>query len=231
MLDIPLFITIVFIGCTLFSVLMLLYAFSKVSKKSLIVSGTIIFGLLIVQAVLAVSGFYLDFSLNPPRFPLAVIGSFIAIAVAFLKGKKTIAKMSLRLITIIQVVRIPVELVLLWLYQEGKIPEIMTFEGRNFDILVGLTAPFMLWYAFKNNVVKKKLLIAWNLVSLALLISIVVHAILSIPSPFQQFGLNQPNIAIFYFPFVWLPAIVVPIALFCHFISLKQLIYSNAKND
>ena len=50
---------------------------------------------------------------------------------------------------------------------------------------------------------------------LGLLANIVIIAVLSFPSPIQQFGFEQPNIGLAYFPFIWLPAIIVPIVLFC----------------
>jgi len=100
----------------------------------------------------------------------------------------------------------------------------MTFEGRNFDILSGLTAPLIIWLAWKNDVPDRKILLAWNFICLALLINIVVNAVLSAPFPFQQFGFDQPNIAVLYFPFVWLPGFVVPAVLVSHLIAIRALL-------
>ena len=41
--------------------------------------------------------------------------------------------------------------------------------------------------------------------SLALLVNIVGNAILSAPFQFPQFAFDQPNHAVLYFPFIWLP--------------------------
>jgi hypothetical protein len=67
------------------------------------------------------------------------------------------------------------------------------------------------------------LLIAWNLLCLGLLINIVTLAVLSAPFPFQQLAFDQPNIAVLFFPFIWLPAFVVPAVLFAHLVCLRQL--------
>jgi hypothetical protein len=115
-------------------------------------------------------------------------------------------------------------MVLFWLFQAGQIPQLMTFEGRNFDILSGLTAPLIYWLAFRGGKTNRRLLIVWNLFALALLINIVVNAFLSFPFSFQQFAFDQPNRAVLYFPFVWLPSVIVPIVLFCHLASLWQLL-------
>ncbi len=104
----------------------------------------------------------------------------------------------------------------------------MTFEGRNFDILSGLTAPIIAWLAFRNGKTNPPLLIVWNIFALLLLINIVTNAVLSIPAPFQQMAFEQPNRAVLYFPFVCLPALVVPIVLFSHLASFRQLL-SNDK--
>jgi hypothetical protein len=100
----------------------------------------------------------------------------------------------------------------------------MTFEGRNFDILSGITAPFVYWLAFRSGKINRPLLIIWNVFALLLLINIVVHAFLSFPTPFQQLAFEQPNRGVQYFPFIWLPTIVVPIVLFSHLASLWQLL-------
>ena len=49
-------------------------------------------------------------------------------------------------------------------------------------------------------------------------------ALRSFPSPLQSMAFDQPNRAIMYFPFVWLPSIVVPIVLFSHIASLLKLL-------
>jgi hypothetical protein len=105
----------------------------------------------------------------------------------------------------------------------------MTFEGRNFDIISGITAPFIYYFGFIKNKIPQTVLLAWNFICLALLINIVMNAVLSAPFTFQQFAFDQPNIAIFYFPFVWLPCCVVPIVLFSHLATIRQLLVKQTK--
>ena len=97
----------------------------------------------------------------------------------------------------------------------------MTFEGRNFDILAGITAPIMVY--FYNKGLNPKLLLAWHFAALILLVNIVFTAIFSTPSPFQKFGFELPNIAILSFPISWLPTFIVPIVLFGHLASIRIL--------
>lgn len=121
-------------------------------------------------------------------------------------------------------VRIPVEIGLYWLFIHRVVPGIMTFEGRNFDILCGLTAPLVYYFGYIKNVLNRKILFAWNILSLLSLANIVSTAVLSAPFPIQQFAFDQPNIALLYFPFVWLPCCIVPIVLLSHLVAIKRLI-------
>ena len=39
----------------------------------------------------------------------------------------------------------------------------------------------------------------------------------------QQFGFEQPNVAILHFLFVWLPGVVVPLVLLAHVVAIRRL--------
>jgi hypothetical protein len=119
--------------------------------------------------------------------------------------------------------------ILLWLHKEGHVPQLMTFDGRNFDILSGLTAPIIALVGFRHGKVNRPLLIIWNLVALGLLLNIVTNAILSLETPIQQFAFNEPNRALLYFPFIWLPSVIVPIVFVSHIASLWQLAFSRSQ--
>ena len=92
--------------------------------------------------------------------------------------------------------RIPVELVLFWLFLSKTIPELMTFEGRNFDIIAGITAPFIAYFGLTKTDLSRQIILIWNFICLGLLVNIVVTALFSAPSPIQKFAFEQPNIAI-----------------------------------
>jgi hypothetical protein len=182
--------------------------------------------LILAQSGAAFSGFYLDSQSMPPRFALAILPSVIIIVglFAFKKGKEFLDALDLRFLLMIHFLRIPVEWCLYDLYQQAMIPEIMTFEGRNFDILIGITAIiiYLITYTFKRY--NRALLIIWNVIGMVFLLNIVVHAILSVQSPIQQFGFDQPNRAVLEYPFVLLPAVVVPIVMLSHLATLRKLI-------
>jgi hypothetical protein len=119
---------------------------------------------------------------------------------------------------------VPVEIVLLWLFLHHTIPQLMTFEGRNFDIVSGITAPLIFYFSFRKKWLGRKTLLAWNIICLGLLANIVRYAILSAPFPFQKFAFDQPNVAVLYFPFIWLPCCIVPLVLLSHLASIRQVL-------
>jgi len=180
----------------------------------------------ILQSVLGISAFYQVTTVIPPRFMLLVLPPVILIVITFLtkRGKAFIDGLDPGKLTIIHIIRIPVEITLYWLFLHKAVPDIMTFEGRNFDILCGITAPVVYYFGYIKNVLHKKVLLAWNIICLLLLANIVSTAVLSAPFPIQQFAFSQPNIALLYFPFVLLPGVIVPIVLFAHLVAIRKLI-------
>lgn len=183
---------------------------------------------LIIQAVLTFKGVYKpDINAFPPKIVLlGILPTIFTMIFLFssLKGREFIDSLPLKNITYLNIVRIPVEIVLYWLFLNKTIPELMTFEGRNFDILAGITAPIVAYLGFTKLKISRNAILIWNFISLGLLVNIVLNALLSAPSPFQKFAFEQPNIAILYFPFCWLPTFIVPIVLFGHFTSIRQLL-------
>lgn len=185
---------------------------------------------LIIQATFTLKNIYnSDTNSFPPKIILiGILPTILTIILLFTtsKGREFIDSLTLRNLTIINVVRIPVEIVLFWLFLNNAIPELMTFEGRNFDIIAGITAPIIAYFGFTKMKLNRKILLLWNFICLGLLTNIVVNAIFSAPSPIQKFAFEQPNIAILNFPFSWLPTFIVPIVLFGHLTSIRQLIKS-----
>jgi len=222
----PTYVSWIFVLTTVLAVAIYLYAVWEVSRQQLFVflTASVLVFLLGLQAALAFNDFYLVNTI-PPRFPLAPLPATIILLILFFAfARKGVSVKSLQILTLLSVVRVPVEFILLWLYRNGQVPELMTFEGRNFDILAGLTAPIVAWVAFRGGKINCPLLIVWNLLSFGLLLNIITNAILSLETPFQQFAFDQPNRGVLYFPFIWLPAIVVPVIFTSHVVSLWQLL-------
>ena len=230
--SVPSYVSTVFILTTFAAVAFLLQAVKSVGLRKL-PSQILVFLLplwIFFQAVISIGGFYQNASeMPPPIFLFGVLPAMLTILAYFIFFRETfINKLSLRLLTMLHIVRIPVEIVLLWLFYNGQVPQLMTFEGKNLDILSGILAPIVFLIVFRGDKTKRTLLIGYNILGLILLANIVSIAALSIPSPIQQLAFEQPNRAVTFFPYSWLPTIIVPIVLFSHLAALWKLLVNKS---
>lgn len=227
----PAYISVAFALTTIATLLLFVWTVknsdSETTRKK---STTILIALLIwlvVQAVLPLKNIYkADINSFPPKIMLfGVLPAILTILVLFATqaGRRFIDSLPLKELTYLNVVRVPVEMVLFWLFLNKAIPELMTFEGRNFDIVAGLSAPIIAYFGLTKSTLSRQTILVWNFICLGLLINIVANAFFSTPSSMQKFAFDQPNIAILNFPFSWLPTFIVPIVLFGHLTSIRQL--------
>jgi len=225
----PWYITALFILSVVGSLYLLvigIWQSQQISGKKVVAAVTVVVLVwLALQSVLGYTGFYRHYNSMPPRFVLAVLPPLAVIAGVFLykPARDFVKNMPLTTLSWLHTVRILAEVVLYYCFLQGALPQIMTFGGRNFDIIAGLTAPLIAYYGAQKGILQKQHIMLWNLICLGLLLNIVITGVLSAPFPFQQFGFAQPNIAVFYFPLVLLPSFVVPAVLFCHLAAIVKL--------
>ncbi len=217
----PNWISIIFLVVAIFTIVFFHITHGNPKKLTLAI---VVIG--VIQSLLAYSSFYLTLDGFPPRIAFILLPNLVLIIYGCLPKQIewVVKNRNTNLITFLHTIRIPVEIVLLYLFLNGAVPELMSFHGRNFDILAGTTAP-IIGFLFYKGKMSRRILLIWNFLGLGLILFILVNGIFSVPTPFQQFGFDQPNIALLYFPFVLLPAIVVPIVIYTHLseiIRLKQ---------
>lgn len=174
-----------------------------------------------IQSTSGRMGNFAIFPLN--MLPVLAIPMLAILAFTFSSvGKEILLHIPKENIIRLQAFRFFVELLLWALYLENQAPIQMTFEGRNLDVLSGISAPIIAFLVTRGKISKTGLVI-WNLVCLVLLINIVTIAILSMPTPLRIF-MNEPsNTIVTQFPVSWLPGLLVPLAYGLHFLSLRQL--------
>jgi hypothetical protein len=176
----------------------------------------------VIVAVLSMTGFTRRMELFPLNFAPVLLVPLIGILIITFSGatKHILQFVPIQVLTRLQVFRAFVEILLWMLFIQNLLPVQMTFEGRNFDIVAGLTAPIVA-YLFSEN---RKMLIVWNLLCLGLLINIVAIALLSTPTPIRIFHNEPANTIVAIFPFIFLPTFLVPLAYGLHFLSLRKLL-------
>lgn len=179
---------------------------------------------LVVPGLLAAAGL-LD-SYDPMPAPALLVVLLVTIGTVLLAissaGARLAAGVPLAVLVGYQVFRVPLEWLLHRLYLEGVIPVEMTYAGRNFDVVSGLTAAAVA-VLLASGRSSRAVVIAWNLLGLALLANIVTVAVLATPTPFQVFAEGPPNRLPGIFPYVWLPTVLVQAALLGHLLVFRAL--------
>jgi hypothetical protein len=153
-------------------------------------------------------------------FPIVIIS---AIVFAFSSVGRRLA-LSLPLVALVgfQSFRIGVELLMHRAYVEGLMPVQMSYAGRNFDIVTGITAAGLaIWFAMGHR--SSGLLLAWNTLGAALLTNVLVIALLSAPTPLRVFTNEPSNVWVTRAPWVWLPTVFVWAAICGHALVYRRV--------
>jgi hypothetical protein len=209
-------LAITFILITLLS-LLFFYVGTSSDKRFLIIS---LLWISLITA-LAIFGFFENLNTTPPRFLVVLLGDFVFIIVLLKSLKKV--KINTKLLLLVHALRLPVEIGLYQLFLQKQIPQVMTFEGYNFDIIMGVSAILLFGYVqFAQKSIPKMVYLVWNFVGIFLLTTIVVIAIISAPLPIQLLGFEQPNVAVLKFPFILLPSFIVPVVFVSHILVIKS---------
>lgn len=171
----------------------------------------------------AANGVLREWTRTPPPFAVFVV-AILAMALAIVYspyGRRLAATLPVWWLVLVQAFRFPLELAMHGMYEHGVMPVQMSFSGRNFDIVTGITAVVVarLAAARRGGV---RLVLAWNVLGLLLLTNVVVIAVLSTP-PIAYFGPNRLNVWVTYPPYVWLPAVMVLVALAGHLLIFRAL--------
>ena len=161
---------------------------------------------------------------TPPPFAVLVVGilGVTAVLACTAYGRRLALGLPLWVLIGIQGFRLPLELAMHAMYERGVMPEQMSYSGRNFDIVTGITALMVAWLV-RSGRVGRRVVLTWNVLGLLLVLNVVTVGILSTPR-FRLFGDDRVNVFITYPPFVWLPAVMVLAALAGHLIVFRAVL-------
>lgn len=192
-----------------------------IRKTALVLTGWLVY----ISAV-SVTGIFSSPKL-PPRIPILLVFPAFLFFIYFFTSKhfkNFIAQTPPAWPVYFQSFRIVVELLIWWLFLKGIFPQSATFDGHNFDILIGLTAPLIAYFTFTNPKLGKTIFILWNVAGLATLVIIV--SIIMRHSYFPSLQSDPNNIlnkGFGTFPYMFLPGFLMPIAVFMHIFSLVKV--------
>ena len=179
------------------------------------------------SALAARAGLLQRFDLVPPPMAMMIVAIF---ATAFALGLSSFGRAvaeSVPLETLIglQSFRLPLELVMHRAGTLGIMPPELSYSGYNFDIATGAGA-LIIWLLMRRGVrVPSWGLWAWNLWGCWCLAAIAAIAITTSPMV-RLFG-DDPrhvNTWVLFFPYVWLPVVLVTIAVTAHVVITRRLL-------
>lgn len=171
--------------------------------------------------VIGRSGILVNFDL-PPRMPMLIVFPAFFFIFLFLSRKSTktvFSSVPQHVPVYLQSFRIVVELLIYGAFLETVLPKSVTFEGTNYDILVGFSA-LVMGLLHQKKKLSRTVLLGWNIISLGVLSVTVGTFIYSfffsdIPpsSDFQRFV---------SMPYLLLPGFLMPLAVGLHAVSIRQ---------
>ncbi len=177
-----------------------------------------LFGLGWVGLIAAVSGSGLlaNFDARPPPLALFMVA---LVSLSFWVGLSrhtaaVAARTPLAVLVGLQAFRLPLELVMHEAASSGVMPRELSFSGYNFDILTGAFA-LILAPLIALGKAPRWAVVAWNTLGFVCLFAILVIAILTAPF-ILALGPQSANRWVAYVPFVYLPAVMVLVAVAGH---------------
>ncbi|HXX70183.1 MAG TPA: hypothetical protein VEK07_23590 [Polyangiaceae bacterium] len=209
----------------------------EVQRRLLLLSVAGTAAWMLATGVLAASGVLADFERRPPPL-LAVFVSALTLplVIGFSPlGARLARGLPIAALVGAQAFRIPLEIAMHQAARENVMPTRMSFAGTNFDIVTGagaivvaaLTAHGPLHSPAVRNPTAhspalhspalRAVIATWNVVGSALLANVLVTGVLASPM-IHAFGTDPRDLNTFvaYFPFVWLPTVLVAAAALGH---------------
>jgi hypothetical protein len=182
--------------------------------------------LMVLTAIVAMLGIFAKIDAAPPLFQVfaaTVITLFFALGMSRF-GSDVATNTSFGNLVILQAFRLPLELVMYMAAVNAIMPVEFSFSGYNFDIVTGAAAILLGVALLRNKPVSRWALIAWNVWGIACLFVIVALAIATSPKV-AAFGtdISKINTWVLFFPYAWLPTVLVSIAVLGHTLVSRKL--------
>lgn len=194
-------------------------------SRKFLIAVLVIFLWLAYLTILSVTGILRDLNM-PPKFLLLIFLPLIVGTIFFWRHAKNSAVLHAiprTWLIYFQSFRIVVELLLLFTFFEGIVPQSATFEGLNFDVIMGLSAPFFGMYVAKNPN-RKTIQLVWNClgIGMVLFVAFIIASSIYFPSIWNS---STPLVSMRFveMPYLLLAGYLAPMAIFVHVVSLIQL--------
>ncbi len=176
--------------------------------------------------LIALTGIPQDFSL-PPKGPALLVlpaFTFIGIFMYYHRNKKWIGHIPIYALIVFQVYRIMIEILFVYSVKNGTLHPNMTIEGYNYDMVFAFTSPIIGWLVYKKIKGYKTIALFWNYLGLLVIASIIFIVVTTVYFPgFYSNNLNSVPKEFGMFPFVLVPAFLMPLAVFIHILTILKI--------
>lgn len=181
---------------------------------------------LALTATLALAGELARVDRTPPLMALMlplIVALPLGLALSPL-GRRLATALPIVSLVGLQSFRLPLELVMHRAGELGIMPVELSYSGYNLDIVTGVGA-LGLFLALRATRVPRALVWAWNVWGLGCL-GVIAWIARSAAPMVRAFG-DDPrhvNTWVLYFPYVWLPTVLVMVALAGHLVLTRKLL-------
>ncbi len=183
-----------------------------------------------IHGAVAWSGVLEKQTMPPPLVIYLALTLGVGIVFSISKwGELSAQKTPLLKLVMLQVFRLPLEMVLASLASNGNLPYEMTFYGFNFDIATGAIALLIVLLS-KFKTLPLIVFWIWNSMGFVLLMVIGVVAPLSSPIPIRVFESGPPLVLAMFLPWTWIISVCVFVALVGHLVIYRKL-WSDRKEE
>lgn len=163
----------------------------------------------------------------PPRVPLFIFIPLIAVTTIFYfrnRDDEVLHNIPRSYPIYYQTFRIIVETLLVYTFYAGILTQKATFEGLNFDVIMGITAPFVAYFIYKEPMTNRLFAKAWNILGIfmVLFVAFIVAASFYFPSLWNS---ETPTSSTQFveLPYLLVAGFLAPSAIFIHVVALMQL--------
>jgi hypothetical protein len=198
---------------------------AKERSQKFLMASAFLFGWIAYLVILSATGILKDLNL-PPKFPLLVILPLLIGFIVFYRRSRNsvvVREIPKTWPVYFQSFRIIVEFILLYTYYANIIPESATFEGLNFDVLMGISAPFVAYLVVRKDG-SRLIQYVWNILGIfmVLFVGLIIASSMYFPELWGS-KVTQVNLKFVEMPYLLLAGVLAPLAIFMHVVSLVQL--------
>lgn len=214
-------------GIAIFVAVIWIVLFARQNGRRALILSAVVFTVMAASGFAAWSGTLAQFNSFPPPMFIMIASVFVvSFAIGLSRfGREAATDLSFATLIGLQGFRLPLELVMHHAGNVRVMPVQLSYSGYNFDIVTGIGALLIFALLKSDRPVPRSVLWVWNVWGWWCLVVIAIIAITTSPVV-RLFGDDPHNLNtwVLYFPYVWLPVVLVTVAISSHVVITRKLL-------